>query len=68
VSGSMKYIEKDLGDDVIHEILCVPGMMIFTAPNKVHRTEFITDTVLLSLGKEPKNHEAHENDVVRIEW
>jgi oxalate decarboxylase/phosphoglucose isomerase-like protein (cupin superfamily) len=68
VSGQMKYFERDLNGTEITEIICNPGDMVFTAPYKAHRTEFLQDTVLVSLGKEPKDHENHEKDIVKIEF
>lgn len=42
--------------------------MFFTPPNKVHKTESITDSIMISLGKESKDHESHEKDIVRQEY
>lgn len=68
ISGSMKYLEKELDNSNLKEVIIKAGEMVFTAPNKAHRTEFLEDTVLLSLGKSPKDHDSHEEDLVRIEW
>jgi quercetin dioxygenase-like cupin family protein len=68
ISGSMKYLERNVDSEEVKEIICKKGDFIFTAPNKVHRTEFLENTVLLSLGKDPKNHEKHEEDLVRVEF
>ncbi len=68
VSGSMKYLERDLGGSNLTEIIVKAGEMVFTAPHKEHRTEFLEDTVLISLGKDSKDHDNHEEDITRVEW
>ena len=68
VSGSMKYLEKNLDGTDLKEKVYNAGELVFTAPHRAHRTEFLEDTVLLSLGKAPKDHDNHEEDLVRIEW
>lgn len=68
ISGRVKYFERNLdgSDRVIREY--GPGDMFFTPPNKVHKTEFLTDCVMISMGKESKDHENHEADIVREEF
>lgn len=68
LSGSMKYLEKNVDGSDLKEIMCKAGDLIFTGPNKIHRTEFLEDTILLSFGKTPKDHENHEKDLVRVDW
>lgn len=68
ISGSMKYLEKNVDGTNLKEMICIKGQLIFTAPNKIHRTEFLEDTILLSIGKSPKDHENHEEDIVRVEF
>ena len=67
ISGRMLYRER-LEDGAEMTRVLSAGDMIFTPPNRPHRTEFIIDTVLLSLGNTSKDHESHEADLVRIEW
>ena len=70
LSGSMEYYERNINEDGSHikPIIIKAGEMVFTAPGKVHKTVFIEDTVLISLSKRPRDHESHEEDVVRIEF
>jgi len=42
--------------------------MFFTPPNKIHKVEFLEDTILISIGKDSKDHESHEKDIVREEF
>jgi len=67
ISGSFNYFERDVdatGEGTL-PIVVKAGEMVFTAPLKVHRTDFLEDTVMLSMGKNPQDHEHHEEDVVR---
>lgn len=70
MSGKVEYYERDLNEDGsgIKPVIFSKGEMFYTPPNKVHKTVFLEDTVLLSLGKEIKTHEAHEADLVREEF
>lgn len=68
IKGSMRYMERNVDGSDIKEFVCKEGELVFTAPNKVHRTEFLEDTILLSLGKSPKDHQHHEEDLIREEF
>lgn len=67
ISGEMLYYERDLdqANDDVKPVIVKAGEMIFTAPNKVHKTEFLQNTTLLSISKNPRDHEHHEADVIR---
>lgn len=68
VSGRVRYYERNLdGTDVIIKDY-KEGDMFFTPPNKVHKTQFLTDCIMISLGKESKDHETHEKDIIREEF
>lgn len=70
VSGSMNYYERNIDDKIndIGPVLVKAGEMIFTAPMKVHKTEFLEDTILLSFAKNIRDHEHHEEDIVRVKF
>lgn len=68
VSGSMKYYERDLDGSNRVEVVVNAGEMIFSDAMKVHKTEFPVDTVLISMAKKIRDHEHHEEDVVREEY
>ena len=34
----------------------------------IHKTVFLEDTVMISLGLETRSHEDHENDLIREEF
>lgn len=67
ISGSFNYYERGVEDsgEHIEPLLVKAGEMVFTPPLKVHRTDFLEDTVMLSMGKNPQVHTRHEEDVVR---
>jgi quercetin dioxygenase-like cupin family protein len=69
VSGSLKYFERDVdapGNTPAKIIKA--GEMFFTPPMKVHKIEFIEDCVMFSFAKNVRDHEHHEEDVVRLEF
>ena len=70
MSGSMEYYERDLNQDgsQIQPTIVKAGEMVFTGPLKVHKTVFLEDTVLLSFAKNIRDHQHHEEDVVRVEF
>lgn len=68
LSGSLEYYERNLDEDgsQIKPVVFTEGEMFYTPPGKVHKVVFMQPTVLLSLGKEIKTHEAHEADLIRV--
>jgi len=68
LSGEVRYYERNLDGSGLITKNYMPGDMFFTPPNKVHKTEFMSDCVMISLGKESKDHETHEKDIVREEF
>lgn len=70
VSGSMEYYERNIdesGKD-IKPLIVKAGEMVFTGPNKVHKTVFLEDTVMMSFGAGIKDHQHHEEDLIRVEF
>jgi len=66
LSGSMEYYERDLDEEFVGKPLIVnAGQMVFTPPLKVHKTVFLQDTVLISCSKRNRDHDSHEEDVIR---
>jgi len=69
VSGSFNYYERPVdGPGSPEPLLVSAGELVFTAPMKVHRTDFLEDTVMVSMGKNPQEPNRHEEDVVRIDF
>jgi quercetin dioxygenase-like cupin family protein len=69
ISGSMEYYERDINEDFIGKPLIVrAGEMVFTPPMKVHKTVFIEDCTMISLSKRNRDHNSHEEDLVRVKF
>jgi len=65
ISGKMKYSERDRDPNSPHKHLIIhAGEMVFTPPLKVHKVEFLEDTVLLSCAKNVRSYQEHEKDMV----
>lgn len=68
LSGEMHYYERDLDGEYGPEpVVLQAGQSYYTGPRLVHRTFFPVDTVLISCSKNPRDHESHESDVVRVD-
>jgi len=70
ISGSVEYYERDLNEDGrnIKPLIFKSGDIFYTPPLKVHKVIFLEHTIMLSLGKNIKTHQAHEDDLVREEF
>lgn len=60
LEGKMEYWERNMDHSDSKMLIVNKGEMIFTAPKKVHKTIFLEDTTLLSLGNYV-NHDADTN-------
>ncbi len=68
ISGTMEYFHRPTGSDEKPERLVVrAGEMVFTPPMVDHAMKFPEDTVFLTLSRNPRNQQAYESDVVRVE-
>lgn len=66
VSGSMEYYERSVNEKfVVKPLIVSAGQMVFTPPMTVHKTVFLEDTVLISLSRRNRDHNSHEEDVIR---
>ena len=69
LSGLMEYYERNIDKAFSGKPLIIEaGQMVFTPPMKVHKTIFLQDTVLISLSKRNRDHDSHEEDVVRVQF
>lgn len=67
VKGSIEYFHRPTGSEQEpHRILVTAGQMFFTPPMTDHTMVFPEDTVFLTLGRNPRDQESYEADVVRI--
>ncbi len=68
VSGEMHYFERAVGaKEYPPALVCKAGALVYTGPMLEHRTYFPIDTVLISISKNPRDAESHEDDVIRTE-
>jgi quercetin dioxygenase-like cupin family protein len=66
LSGEMEYYERGLDEVFTGQPLIVKsGEMVFTPPLRIHKTIFRQDTILVSMSKNFRDHESHEEDVIR---
>ena len=67
LSGCMHYYQREIGEkSVPAPIVVKAGEMVYTPPLVEHATLFPEDTVLVSMSKHARTHEAHEADLVRV--
>lgn len=68
VSGKILYLERPVGSsDVPDPKVMGPGNLFFTPPMVEHAMVFTEDTVFLTLSRNVRTHEAHEEDLVRVD-
>lgn len=66
ISGEMHLYERPVGSrDAPRKVVVRAGQMIFTGPQLEHTTVFPVETVMVSLSRQPRDHESHEADLVR---
>ena len=69
LSGSLKYYERNIDTLIdIEPFIVKAGQMVFTPPKHLHKTEFIEDTVMISMARNIRDHERHEADIIRQEF
>ena len=68
VSGRIAYYHRPTGTDGEPERVVVEaGQLFFTPPMDDHAMVFLEDTVFLTLGRNPRDRQSYESDVVRID-
>ena len=68
LSGRIEYYHRPTGSADAPELVVVDeGQMVFTPPMVDHSMVFPQDTVFLTLGRNPRDQESYESDVVRID-
>jgi hypothetical protein len=63
----MEYWERDLDSDVKTMVVCGPGEMVLSEPNKVHKTVFLQDTVLVTFARGFRGIEFDRDDTVKMD-
>ncbi len=68
IAGRIEYYHRPTGSDREPELIVAEaGQMIFTPPMVDHVMKYPVDTMFLTLSRNPRDQEAYEADVVRIE-
>lgn len=68
LSGCIEYYHRPTGSTEEPECIRVgAGEMVFTPPMVDHAMYFPEDTVFLTLGRNPRDQQSYEADVVRID-
>ena len=67
LSGQMTYAERPVGSTEPPSVRTIyAGEMVKTEKDIEHSTYFPVDTILVSMSRLPRNHDAHEADLVRL--
>lgn len=67
LSGLMEYWERDIDNDVKTIIVCGPGDMVLSESNKVHKTIFLEDTVIITFAKGERDFDIDKYDTIKME-
>lgn len=68
LSGSMDYYYRPVGSEEPPDMVTVkPGVLVFTPPMEEHATVFNEHCSFLALSRNPRDQEAYEADVKRVE-
>ena len=65
LEGSILYQYWTLGKNDV-EVMVPEGCMVFTPPEERHKVTALEDTIMISISHLPRDHETHEQDVVRL--
>lgn len=69
VRGEILYFERAIGSQEIPEPVRIgPGEMFFTPPMREHCMLFTQESDLITMAKNIRDHEHHEEDVVRVSF
>jgi oxalate decarboxylase/phosphoglucose isomerase-like protein (cupin superfamily) len=68
LSGSFDYYYRATGSNEAPKVVrAKAGDMLFTPPMEDHATVFLEDTQLIVLSRKPRDQEAYEKDVRRVQ-
>lgn len=68
ISGSIEYYHRPVGSTALPAHVTVhAGQLFFTPPMVEHAMVFAEETVFVTLGRNSREQEAYEEDVVRID-
>lgn len=68
LTGSFDYYYRPTGTEESPKVVRLrPGEMVFTPPMEDHATVFLEDTDILVMSRNPRDQEAYEADVRRVQ-
>jgi quercetin dioxygenase-like cupin family protein len=67
VSGSVRYLWRNHGEDTIHEEYFGPGQMFLTGPNIDHEMIFQEDSTMVVVSEHKRDASTYDEDIVRID-
>lgn len=68
-SGTVFYFERAVGFDEMPEPLVFrTGEVFFTPPMREHCMLFAEDTLIVTMARNERSHDKHEDDVERVEF
>lgn len=77
ICGQILYYERPVGSgglsneesvNAIAPLVLDPGTLFFTPPGVEHAMVFTKDTIFLTLSRNVRTHEGHEEDLVRVDF
>lgn len=68
LSGKMNYLERNLDGSDIKDIIVEAGEMVFTGSRKVHRVDFLEDSVIISMNLNERGPENDAEDTVHMKF
>jgi cupin superfamily acireductone dioxygenase involved in methionine salvage len=67
ISGKMDYYYREHGaNNEIKQVSLTKGDMVFTPPMEEHTSYFPDDTHFLAISRNPRDQDAYEADVIRV--
>ena len=67
ISGKMDYYYREHGtNNEIKQVSLTKGDMVFTPPMEEHTSYFPDDTHFLAISRNPRDQDAYETDVIRV--
>lgn len=66
-SGAVAYFERPIGSDFVPDpIIFRKGDVFFTPPMKEHTMVFLSESLIVTMARNVRSHDSHEEDLVRV--
>jgi len=67
VTGKVRYLWRNHGEDTIHEEYFTKGQIFLTGPNIDHEMIFEEDSVMVVVSEHKRDASTYDEDIVKIE-